>query len=231
MTHKHALAGALAALVIATSAATANADTIFNNFLPGNTFSEAGRLLQGPDVHNIGDVDQAVAFTVGPQDYFLTSVLLGLSVSGAGSPFDGTGPLKVEIASDLGGLPGSVLLSIDTMVVQPPTHQVVTVTSPGVLKLSANTTYWVIANTQGLFDGAWNYPDYNNPDAGPTAGRSNNGAWSLHAQPNDGRMALQVNGFLDRSSVPDDGASWALLGAGVCGLMVFSRGRQSAIRG
>jgi hypothetical protein len=87
------------------------------------------------------------------------------------------------------------------------------VTDNGSFLLNPNTTYWVIADAQGTFDGSWN--DNTIGDVGPSAGRSNNGPWSLHSPPDPDHFAFSVGGELGRR-VPD-GGSVSLLGACVDG--------------
>ena len=60
-----------------------HAAVIFSNFGPGNTFPDVGRILQGEAVGNIGNVDQAAAFTTGANDVVVTDVKLGIYVSPA----------------------------------------------------------------------------------------------------------------------------------------------------
>src|SRR5262245_11557372 len=76
-----------------TYAGTLPAADIFNNFGPGDTFKGSGLILQGEAVGNIGNVDQAAAFSTGPTDVAVTDIRLGIYVSSPdNSPFDGRGP-------------------------------------------------------------------------------------------------------------------------------------------
>ena len=177
-------------LVVAVLAAApaARGVVVFNNFGAANAFGDSGRLVQGPDVNTIGDVDQAVKFTVGAGGPFdLTSAALGIHA--ASSPAIGTGPVDVQLAADSAGLPGAVLASA-TVNVNATGKQLITANFPGLQQLSPNTSYWVIMNGQGAFDGGWNFNSTG--DTGPTAGRSDGMAWNL--RPDDTRMALRVEG-------------------------------------
>jgi hypothetical protein len=60
---------------------SASADIIFDNFGPGDSFSATGRILEGENVGQIADVDQAASFTVGSESYFLTTITLGWASS------------------------------------------------------------------------------------------------------------------------------------------------------
>src|SRR5262245_44443979 len=87
-----------------------HADIIFDNFGPGMSFPNIGRIMQGELVGNIGTIDQAASFINGPTTAFVTDVKLGIYVnSPANSPIDGRGPLDIIIASDAGGLPRATL--------------------------------------------------------------------------------------------------------------------------
>jgi hypothetical protein len=192
------------------------ADIIFDNFGPGFSFPDVGRILQGELVGNIANIDQAASFTTGPNGAFVTDVKLGIYVSSpANSPFDGRGPLDVIVASDAGGLPGAAL-STTSLNVNNYLGQVVDAPTAGLVQLNPNTKYWIIADAKGKFDGAWEYNPIN--DFGPVAGRSNNGAWNLQ-NANDPRLVFQVQG---RVPVPEP-TSIGLLAIGFVAIAIYSR--------
>jgi hypothetical protein len=185
------IAVALVALLSSALASSSHATIVFSNFGPGLSFPDVGRLLQGPLVGNIADVDQAAYFINGPFTTFVTDVKLGIYVdSPTNSPFDGRGPLDIIIASDAGGLPGAAL---NTTSLNPNTFlsQIADAPIGASVILAPNTKYWIIADAKGTFDGAWE----DNPigDHAADAGRSNNGPWSLHSA-NDLRRVFQVEG-------------------------------------
>ena len=191
----------------------AQAAVIFNNFGPGDTFQATGRIVQGPAVGTIGDVDQAASFMTGANPTFLTSISLGMGVSGP--PNVGTGPLDVILAADAGGVPGSDPANA--------THQhkrlgdqVVTVVDDGSQMLDPNTQYWVIADGEGEFDGAWRFNSIG--DIGDTAGRSDGFPWNL--RPMDDHYALRVEGRV----VPEPAAA-GLLMLGISGVLLRLRRR------
>ena len=168
-------------------AGSANAAVIFDNFGPGDTFSVGGRVVQGPGVGTIGDVNQASSFTVGPANHLLTSVSLGISVMNP--PQDGPGPIDVVIAADAGGVPGASLRTLSTNV-GAVGDQVVTLPDDGTLELDANTTYWVIMDGEGDFNGSWRFNTTG--DIGLTAGQTEPHPWNPRAP--EERYALRVEG-------------------------------------
>ena len=179
------------ALLSSAIASSSHAAIVFSNFGPGLSFPDSGRILQGPLVGNIADVDQAASFINGPFTTFVTDVKLGIYVdSPANNPFDGRGPLDVIIASDSGGLPGT---AIHTTSLNPNTYlsQIADAPIGASVTLAPNTKYWIIADAKGTFDGAWEFNPIN--DFGPVAGRSNNGPWNLQ-NANDPRLVFQVEG-------------------------------------
>lgn len=173
------------ALAVAMITGTTQAAIIFNNFGPGDSFGISGRVVQGPAVGSIGDVNQAAAFVTGPSDAFLTSVSLGINVMDP--PNIGTGPIDIELAVDAGGVPGAVLrsLSVNAGVTG---EQVITGVDDGSQLLTANTTYWIVADGEGSFDGSWRFNSIS--DVGMTAGQTEPNPWN--AQSAEDRYAFRV---------------------------------------
>lgn len=197
-----------AVLVAGAAGGLTEAAVIFSNLGPGDSFSSTGRIVQGPSVGTIGDVNQGSTFTVGPSNAFLTSVSLGVHVDGP--PNTGTGPIDVMIAADAGGSPGAILrtLSANLGVAG---EQLVTLPDDGSLELTAGATYWVLMDGEGGFDGAWRFNDTG--DVGLTAGQTEPNPWNVRID--DDRYALRVEG---RLGVPEPTAVvLALLGAVAAG--------------
>jgi len=194
-------------LLVGTFALNSRADVVFNNFGAGDSFSANGKLVQGESVGTIGNVDQAAAFTIGGPGAYLTGITLGIGVTDP--PNSGTGPLDVILAADAAGSPGAALRTLP-LNVNSTGDQAVSVSDGGTLLLAPGATYWVIADGKTTFDGAWRYNDIG--DTGPTAGRTNGGAWNTNAI-DDQRYAFRVEGRL----VPEP-ASILLLAAALAGL-------------
>jgi hypothetical protein len=204
----------LSCSLVGVFAITAQADTVVSNFGPFDAFGDGGLLLQGPDANTIGDVNQAAAFTVGPTGYLLTGIDIGIN---SGGPGVSTGPIDIVLAADAAGLPGAALQnSIDNITMEG--KQIATGSYPGTLLLAANTTYWVIADAEGAFDGGWNFNSTG--DVGPTAGQSEGFEWNAHNP--EQRFAFRVEG---RPAVPEP-ASLISLGSALIGLLAYARRRQ-----
>jgi hypothetical protein len=211
--------------VLVVSTLLSDAAVIFNNFGPGDSFGAVGLLLQGEDVGTIANVDQAASFTVGGNNFLLTSIELGLGVTDAGA-----GPLDVILAADAGGEPGAALETIPLNLL--PGDQVAFAAAAGTTLLSANTTYWVIADAKGEYDGAWRFN--NTADVGVTAGRSaetgteDYGPWNVR-DPDELLFALRVSGReTGTGQVPDTGGTLSLLALSMLGLLALGKRFQSA---
>lgn len=205
------------ALFLSLISSPCQADVIFSNLGPGDTFSAGGRILQGESVGTIGNVDQASSFTVGGTSYLLDSLELGVNLTAAG-------PLDVILAADNGGEPGAELETISLNLGTG--EQLAFAAAAGTTTLDANTTYWVIADAQGSLDGGWRFNTTG--DVGLTAGRSasvgstNYGDWNL--RPDDDRYALRVQGAPVEIPEPTTAALLGLAGLGAVALQLRKRG-------
>ncbi len=172
----------------------AHAAVVFDNFGPADDFQNGGRILEGPDVGSVGDVNQANFFTVGPDSQFVTSISLGLFVND--SPSIGTGLLNVVIAADAAGAPGAALrtLPID---VDSTGKQVVTVSDDGSFSLNANTNYWIVADAEESFRGSWNFNSIG--DNSLTAGQTEGFPWNVRS-PDLPRYAMRIEGRIPEPS-------------------------------
>ena len=200
-------------VLISLFCSTSHAAIVFNNFGPGDSFLGGGFLLQGPSVGSIGDVNQAAAFTVGPTGAYLTGIDIGVT---AGGPGPSTGPIDIILAADAAGLPGAALQNMIVNVAMTG-QQVASAGYPGTLLLAPNTTYWVVADAEGSFDGSFGWNGIG--DNGPTAGQSEGFPWNLHTP--GLRFAIRVEGRL----VPEPVSS-TLLVSGVAGIALCVRRRS-----
>ncbi len=198
---------ALAALtIIGTSAA--QAAIIFDNFGPGDATAPGGRLVQGPDVGTIGDVDQAIKLR------FATPVILSSATVAVSAVQGGDGDVAFEIWTDVGGVPGVQILGIGSSI----TSGVPTFTVPLFgLQYQANTDYWFVVNSKNTFDGSWAFNSTG--DQGITAGRTNGNPWNV--RPIEDRYAIRLEGrFVN--PVPEP-SSMLQLGGGAIALIMLGR--------
>ena len=212
---------ALSAAVGATAVLLTNVSlaqvVIHNNFGPGDDFNMAGgNLVLGPDEASIGNVDQAMRFTVGAVDTYFTSAELGLRLT------DGLDFLNVLLMSDAGGLPSAVLLSMNVSGMPgPDVPGIVTANAGAAVLLSANTTYWIAADAGSDTEIVWHR---NTIGEIGRAGRSGTpvGPWNFN--PDQDTLAFRVNGRL----VPSPGVG--TLAAIAFGALTLRRRREGGAR-
>lgn len=204
---------ALFVLAVTAVCSCSHAAVIFNNFDAADDFQNGGRILEGPDVGSIGDVNQANFFTMGPDSHSMTSISLGLWVND--SPTIGTGLLNVVIAADDGGSPGAALRTLPINV-NSTGKQIVTVPDDGSFVLNANTNYWIIADGEEEFRGSWLFNSIG--DNGLTAGQTEGNPWNVRS-PDLPRYAMRIEGRVPEPST--------LLLAAVC-MLGFTRRRRRA---
>ncbi len=215
MGHVRVVVMACFTTVLVAFSSLATADVVYSNLGPGDMFAISGRILSGPDHDAFGDVNQAASFSVGPTAHYLTDVVLGLGVTDTpASPFVPSS-VNVVVAADAAGAPGAVLLTMPYSITTPG-DQLISVQDAGFVLLDANTNYWVIADAQGEFSGAWRF---NSEGAmGLTAGQTNGNAWNL--RPNDEMLALRIEG---NRAVPEP----ATLCLALLSLMVLPRRKRT----
>lgn len=186
---------------------------IHSNFGPGDDFNMvSGNLVLGPDEASIGNIDQAMRFTVGAVDTYFTSAELGLRLT------DGLDFLNVLLMSDAGGLPDSVLHSMGVSGLPgPDVPAIVTANAGAAVLLSANTTYWIAADAGSDTEIVWHRNSIG--DLG-RAGRSGDpvGPWNFN--PDQDTLAFRVNGRL----VPAPGAG--MVATLACGAFASRRRRD-----
>jgi hypothetical protein len=222
-TNKSILLGVVTRQVVAVAvvlfASVSTADTIFNNFGPGNSVGGTTYFTVYPPAPSY--LSQALKFTVpSASDYNLTSILLSLDSAPTALPG------AVYIFPDEAGLPGPT--SISTLTVPTPsstfTNELAVPTAT--LTLDAGHSYWVLpgaASGQGA--GGWGWASSPFDTSTPLAILPYNfHAWSL-STPLGGVPAMAVTA----SPVPEPTTltllATALLGLGVAS---FVRRRRAA---
>src|SRR5262245_60602021 len=156
------MAGAIGA-----SGGSASADTLFNNFGPGNTYqTTSGVGFGGSNPH----FEQAMGFTVN-NSYLLTGGDFGISLSGGQNA-----PFQIRVHADASGLPGAILEQVTVTtplgsfgLLNPP----VSVQFAGTTVLSAGTQYWISMDAGPITQAVWNHNSTG--DLGPRAFAVNSG--------------------------------------------------------
>lgn len=127
------ISAAAAFVVLAMASVSARADTIFNNFGPGETFRSYGYQIEssiaGPKL---------VAATFTPSaNYTLTQIDIALQWVGLANH-----EAKVELVDSSGGLPGTTILETWNLSNLSPPESLM---SSGGVTLLGGTQYWVVA--------------------------------------------------------------------------------------
>lgn len=199
--------------------APANADTLYSNFGPGQTYV-------GNSWWDVGGVPtkgtEVNAFPFIPGE---TATVTGADLALAAVDQTTATPLTVYIESDSGGMPGTIL---DTLTqtgdfsAYPTTAVVNFACSGSCSTLDAGTTYWIVGQqTDSANDAGWMYSF---GDAGTwyyNYAGSATGPWLPYTA---NISAFDVTGTM--SPVPEMG-SMALLGTGLIGLAGVLRRRSS----
>jgi hypothetical protein len=188
---------AMLAAFVCQPAAEARGDTVFSNLGPGDSSGLTSYGLAGPG--GGFEVDVGGTFTTGGSAYLLDSAELVLR---RGSGVDS---LPVQLWSDAAGLPGALLESATPVTGMGIVAALKTATFSGAFLLQPNTTYWIVADAGGTYEGLWNF---NNTGDFGHASRINSGAWfggALDAP------AFRVNGTVASNvqAVPLPAAAWA----------------------
>src|SRR5271165_97978 len=215
----------LASLVLAMTAATtiARANTIYDNFGPGQTYD----INYGHQVVKTGfGLDKLVAVSFLPKaDYTLTQIELGLNWTACN--ICGNDGATIDLVSSVNGLPGSTVLeswspghlaalgSADNLM----SHKIVT--------LMGGTEYWIVAHPNGFDGWNWNNQGY----TGHVATSNSDGAsWSIPMSyggyPAE-TPAFAVLGNPVVTSTPEP-SSLMLLGSGALGTLGVIRRRFKA---
>jgi len=118
------------------------ADVIYSNLGPGDSFDTVAYLVLGP-TSNLGvDIDIAAPFMGSAQPTVLASAEMALGHS----PLSGNNELLVQLRSDVGGSPGSVLASSSVAQVPAGPTLVTADFSASPVTLQPGNTYWLVAD-------------------------------------------------------------------------------------
>lgn len=220
------VAATILGLGLAAGATRAPASVIFSNLGPGDSFDGFNTYFVGGLNSSTGSVfgvgaAQAMAFTVAPgADVTFTEAELALWNT------EGSNELTVQLATDLGGLPGTILESIQVTV--PGSATLVSALSTALPVLTAGSTYWIIATTDllGNSDFGWFFTDP--PASSLIAFQTDDGfgpsGWSSFT---DTGAAFRVSG-VSLAAVPEPSAL-VLAGLGLPAALVFLRRRARAV--
>ncbi len=209
----------IAAVVALATAGAARADQIiFSNFGPGMTFdTNHGYTVAGSGAQGTAVI--ANRFTATSNLSFISAQLaLGLS---SGSP----SILQVLLETDAGGLPGSIIETINVNIGPFPPGGVVTAMSVLNPLLTSGANYWLVVYAPGSNTAAeWNFslgdvPTLNNFASNQIP--SATGPWTFAAGPV--RSAFQING---NSPVPEP-ATLLLLGPALAVMALRERRRHA----
>lgn len=214
-----ARASVLAMILVPT--AQVDGGIIFDNFGPGDSYDTGNANdVYGPSVSASNPRACAFPFTPSATYQFASAELpLGVNVFGSGPP-----TIVVELLSDNGGLPGTVLESFTfTNLVKSYSDKIVQATSILHPVLQLGTQYWLAAlpgaaNTSGIWNYALPNTDGNKattPDIGQT--------WKLNEFGEQPVSAFEIDGT-PFSAVPEP-STMALMFAGLLGLLCLAHRR------
>lgn len=203
-------------LALATEGAARADAVVFSNFGPGMTFDiNHGYTIAGSATNTAQVV--ANSFTVAGNVNFTTAQLaLGL--------VSGPNMLQVLLVTDAGGVPGSIIETMNVNIGPFGLDSVVTATSILNPLLTSGTTYWLMAFTPSANTLAgWNFSLIDTSPPSPYFASnqiaSTTGPWVFGSGP---RSAFQING----TPVPEP-ATILSLGAGIMAI-VFRRRKYAA---
>lgn len=209
----------LALILATTGAGQANADIIFSNFGPGDSFGSSGfgigLVTPSPSTYD----NWGAKFTVGATDFTFTSAEAALQVT------SGADTLTFGLRSDDAGLPGLLLQSFSASNI-PTTNpgDIVTFNATASLTLEAGTTYWLTSEEYSPSNSFASWRLNNTSDKSANALRQNKGPWSI-ATANDDSVAFRIDG--SPVAVPEPG-SLTMLSLGGLGLLMYGCWRRSS---
>jgi hypothetical protein len=201
--------------ILASATLSANADTIYSNFGPGQTYNTAAGFGLGFFIN----ATQVVAMPFVPTETAtLTDVILALNQT------MGTSPVNVFIESSSGGAPGSVLDSLTQVGNLPTTPSLVDFICSTCSALDAGTMYFVVGQQSDPAD----HTSWLNTLSGTGTFYSNltgsaTGPWS--PVPGAASSAFEVNGTPAPTPEP---SSITFIATGIAALVgVANRKRRS----
>ena len=153
----------IAIVALAGTAGLTQAETIYSNLGPGDTYSLTGSTEAGPDAGG-GAARQAFAFTMGSESLRFDNARLGLFLSG------GANVISLRLQADNGGVPGTILDTIAvTGQIPPGGTNNIPVEFQSVLHplLEEGKTYWLLPFASGNTLAGW--ADNNQNRRGPFA--------------------------------------------------------------
>jgi hypothetical protein len=175
------------------------AEVVFSNLGPSDTFSDSIG-------YSIGGQHVAGRFTVGPQNYLLSSAEMALTDDNGGA-----NSFSIYVRTDDGGLPGIALADSSVSGVPPYPPTLVTVDfSSSSLQLLAGTTYWL--TSEGLVEPTGGTGGWWANSVGQTGNVARVGSQWMYF-PNESSTAFRITG----TAIPEPGtillASIAVFGA------------------
>ncbi|HEY4709604.1 MAG TPA: PEP-CTERM sorting domain-containing protein [Candidatus Acidoferrales bacterium] len=187
---------------------TAEAQTLFSNFGPGQSYDAGTSYV-------VGVVDEGVSSVLGiPFVPSETANLLDVM-----APLNSEGSVNFYVESDSGSGPGSILDALTTTETIGISPSILTYTCSSCTELTVGNTYYLVAVSPGGLYSGWNL---SNSDFGPdyvNGVGSATGPWTLAESATDPLPAFEVDGT-PLTPTPEP-SSFALTLLGIGGVLVM----------